>query len=110
MKLCLYFVVVTLAVQQYFLIRAMAAADRHYLTDGKPMQANDSLDFNEAQAATSINLLPPIEAIVRVEVIRVLGKLLLPWAALLTSPAGRHMTTEMVGSRRNRARLDLQIR
>ncbi|MFY4842884.1 TonB-dependent receptor plug domain-containing protein, partial [Aliarcobacter butzleri] len=51
-------------------IRGMRSSYTLYLIDGKPMNDGSLLTTNGVVQGASINLLPPIEAIERIEIIR----------------------------------------
>lgn len=57
-------------VERSIMLRGMTADYTLFLIDGRPMQGNDAFANNGAQAGNSVNFLPPIEAIERIEVIR----------------------------------------
>lgn len=57
-------------VEQSVMIRGMSAEYTKFLIDGRPMQDNQAFGLNGSNAGNSVNFLPPLEAIERIEVIR----------------------------------------
>lgn len=57
-------------VEQSVMIRGMSADYTLFLIDGRRMQDNQAFGLNGQQAGTPINMLPPLNAIERIEVIR----------------------------------------
>lgn len=57
-------------VEQSISVRGMGAEYTLFLIDGMPVQGNDAFSPNGSLAGNSVNFLPPIETIERIEVIR----------------------------------------
>lgn len=57
-------------IEQTISIRGMEAGYTLFLIDGKPVQGNDAFSPNGQLPGNSVNFLPPIESIERIEVIR----------------------------------------
>ena len=57
-------------VERSIMMRGMSANYTLFLIDGRPAQGNDAFSERGAQAGNSVNFLPPLEAIERIEVIR----------------------------------------
>jgi len=57
-------------VEQSIMVRGMSADYTLFLIDGRRVQDNQAFGLNGAQAGTTINFLPPLDSIERIEVIR----------------------------------------